>query len=276
MNRGSKSRDPFALVNVLALSAVAAAALAIWVFSDLGGWAYYSTPLRVRGYAAQHGMLKPSGSVSHMLGFIGLGMLTMPVIYSLRKKWSRLARAGSLATWLEVHICCGIVGPVLVTFHTAFKFNGIISVAYWSMVLVMLSGFVGRYWYVRIPKTIRGVQLTRDEIESRAALLTQHVADGGLSTGMLTRLVHQDKGHRWSQWQLRRALVRDGVADSAARDLVQTLSERAILVRRLAYLERTKRLFSAWHLFHQPLVYIMFAVALVHVSVAWYLGYSYY
>ena len=38
----SKSRDPFALVNVLVLSAVAAAALAIWVFADLGGWDYYS------------------------------------------------------------------------------------------------------------------------------------------------------------------------------------------------------------------------------------------
>jgi len=272
----SKSRDPFALVNVLVVSAVAAAAIAFWVFARLGGWAYYSTPLRVRGYAAQHDMLKPSGSVSHMLGIIGLGMLTIPVIYSVRKKWSRLAHAGSLGTWLEIHICCGIVGPVLVTFHTALKFNGVISVAYWSMVLVMLSGFVGRYWYVRIPKTIRGVELTRHEIEARAGLLTHYVADAGLHTEMLTRLAHQDVGHRWSQWQLRRALVRDGVTHAAARVLVQTLAERAILVRRLAYLERTKDLFAAWHLFHQPLVYIMFTVALVHVGVAWYFGYSYY
>ena len=62
------------------------------------------------------------------------------------------ANVGSMPLWLEVHIFCGIVGPVLVTFHTSFKFNGIISVAYWSMMAVMLSGFVGRYLYVRIPK----------------------------------------------------------------------------------------------------------------------------
>ena len=68
----------------------------------------------------------------------------------------RLRDAGRMKTWLEVHVFCGIVGPVLVTFHTSFKFNGIVSVAYWSMVAVVLSGFVGRYLYVRIPRSIRG------------------------------------------------------------------------------------------------------------------------
>ena len=66
-----------------------------------------------------------------------------------------------MKTWLEVHIFCGIVGPVLVTFHTSFKFNGIVSVAYWSMVAVVLSGFVGRYLYVRIPRSLRGIELTQ-------------------------------------------------------------------------------------------------------------------
>jgi hypothetical protein len=203
-------------------------------------------------------------------------MMTMPVIYGVRKRWTRLAGTGSLATWLEVHIFCGIVGPVLVTLHTAFKFNGLISVAYWSMVLVMASGFVGRYWFVRIPKTIRGVELTRREIEDRAALLTQHVADAGLSTDLLSRLVGKDPGGRWARSRLRRALVREGVGTSVARDLIETLAERQGLLRRLSYLERTKRLFAAWHLFHQPLVYVMFGIAILHVGVALYLGYSVY
>ena len=54
-------------------------------------------------------------------------------------------RLGSIRAWLEVHIFCGLVGPVLVTFHTSFKFNGLISVAYWSMVVVAVSGVIGRY-----------------------------------------------------------------------------------------------------------------------------------
>ena len=60
------------------------------------------------------------------------------------------------------------MGPVLVTLHTAFKFNGIVSIAYWSMVLVVLSGFVGRYLYVRVPKTLRGTELSHSRSSTRA------------------------------------------------------------------------------------------------------------
>jgi hypothetical protein len=269
-------KDPFALVNVLVLGAVTTAILAVWVFVDLGGWEYYSTPLRVRGYAPQHHVLRPSGSVSHVLGLTGLVMMTMPLVYALRKKWRRLANAGSIAVWLEVHIFCGVVGPMLVTFHTAFKFNGMISVAYWSMMLVMLSGFVGRYLYVRIPKTIRGAELTRDDIEARIASLAGHVEETGLSPDMLARLNRLEPGRAWSRGRLRRALIRRGIADEVAGDLTETMAERATLARRLKYLERTKTLFAAWHVFHQPLVYVMSVIAVLHVGVALYLGYSFY
>jgi len=203
-------------------------------------------------------------------------MGTVPLVYAVRKKWSRLARAGSMATWLQVHIFCGIVGPVLVTFHTAFKFNGIVSVAYWSMVLVMVSGFAGRYWYVRIPKTIRGVELTRIEIESRAALLLQEVADAGVSTELLHRLAERHATRAGSMRRLRRALANEGIEAGLADSVVRTLAERSVLLGRLVYLERTKRLFAGWHLFHQPLVWIMFAIATVHVGVVLYMGYTIY
>ena len=52
------------------------------------------------------------------------------------------------------------------------------------------------------------------------------------------------------------------------------MAERVLLLRRLAHLNRTKRLFSMWHVFHQPLVYVMFAIATLHVGVAIYLGYA--
>jgi hypothetical protein len=164
---------------------------------------------------------------------------------------------------------------MLVTFHTAFKFNGIVSVAYWSMMLVMLSGFVGRYWYVRIPKTIRGVELTRDEIETRMATLAGHLGEVPLREDVRARL-DKPVGGRWSARRLRHSLVQQGVSATVAGDLANTLLERATLARRLQYLERTKMLFGAWHVFHLPLVYVMFGIAVLHVGVALYLGYSFY
>jgi hypothetical protein len=281
-------RDPWTLVNALLLSGVAIAALAVWVLSDLGGWSYYTTPLRVRGYAAPHRVLRPSGAVAHPLGVAGLLMLLVPIAYAVRKRWPRLSGAGSMRGWLEVHIFCGIVGPALITFHTSFKFNGIISVAYWSMVAVMASGFVGRYLFVRIPKSIRGVELTHDEIRERAEELKQELDASTLDERLLARVhvverelealaVGSLAGPVAVRIQLRRTrgeLRRAGVDRSLAAKVTAAIGERVLLLRRLSHLNRTKRLFSMWHVFHQPLVYVMLAIATLHVGVAVYLGYS--
>jgi len=275
------TRDPWSLLNVLVLAAAATVVLALLVFVDLDGWSYYATPLRVRGYAPLHATLKPSGSLAHPLGVAGFALLVVPVIYAVRKRWRRLARAGSMRAWLEIHIFCGIVGPALVTFHTAFKFNGLVSVAYWSMMAVMLSGFVGRYLYVRMPRTIRGVELSHDQIHARIDQLTQDLAsvtsDGGLPD-RLRMIADAPGGLARRPGAIRRRVRRDlaaaGVRHSRAAAIADALAERAQLSRRLTQLNRTRTLFSAWHVFHQPLVYVMFAIAAVHASVALYFGYS--
>jgi hypothetical protein len=281
-------RDPWSLVNALVLAAVAVTAVAVWVLAGLGGWEYYTTPMRVRGYAAPHRVLRPSGTVAHPLGVAGLVMMLVPVVYALRKRWAPLARLGSMRGWLEFHIFCGIVGPVLVTFHASFKFNGIISVAYWSMVSVMLSGFVGRYLFVRIPKSIRGVELTHDEILERTERLKRQLDAAAMGPGVLN-LVHEVEREleqravrslvgpmivRIRLSRLRRELWRAGVERSLAASATASMRERLLLLRKLAHLDRTKRLFAMWHVFHQPLVYVMFAIATVHIGVAVYLGYA--
>ena len=134
-----------ALVHVLMLSGLSIAVLSFVMLVASGGWGYYTTPLDWRVHNQLHQTFKPSGRVGHSLGFAGLAMMTVPVLYSVRRRWKRAARFGSMKNWLELHIYCGIVGPGLVVFHTAGKFNGVISVAFWSMAMVVLSGFVGRY-----------------------------------------------------------------------------------------------------------------------------------
>jgi hypothetical protein len=190
--------------------------------------------------------------------------------------------------WLEFHIFCGIVGPVLVTFHTSFKFNGIISVAYWSMMAVMASGFVGRYLFVRIPKSIRGAELTHDEILARADALEHELDAAEIGPAVVAR-VREVERHlepvavasvigpaavRLRLGRLRRELRRAGVDRALAARVTASVGERLRLIRRLAHLNRTRRLFAMWHVFHQPLVYVMFAIAALHIGVAAYLGYA--
>jgi hypothetical protein len=161
------------------------------------------------------------------------------------------------------------------------------------MVVVVLSGFVGRYLYVRMPRTIRGIELTYEEILARAASLRQELADTGLSAALLAKLDAlsppagaegmraPDPSSVPGWWQRRRLVrhVRRGLAGGPlsgelADDVIRLARERAFLLRRLAYLHRTRRLFALWHVFHQPLVYLMFAIAILHVSLVTYLDYA--
>lgn len=264
-----------ALTGVLAASALAVMAVSVGVLFVGGGWDYYTTSLRVRAYHAAHAALRPSGAVGRTLGVAGLAMMTVPILYAARKRWSVAARLGGMKRWLDVHIFCGTVGPVLVTYHSAFKFNGIISVAYWSMVAVMLSGFVGRYLYVRIPRSLRGTELGYAEIEAQAAGMLADVASAGVSIDSL-RDLRGSRGLRARRQQrhAHRRLVEQGLEPEKAAAVVRLAAERALLLRRLAQLARTRRWFGYWHVFHVPLVYVMFGIALLHVALAVYLGYG--
>lgn len=287
-----RGRTPAAVRNALVWSAVAGAAIAVAILAGLDGWTYYTTPASVRGYLPAHRLLRPSGQIGQPLGIAGFVLMTFPVIYAMRKRIVRLRQAGSLAVWLEAHVFCGIVGPVLISFHTSFKFNGIVSVAYWSMVLVAASGFVGRYLYVRLPRSLRGHELSRTEIEARAAALSAAIAAARLPERVLAhierferRMAPPDARHAsWlgllsGDWQMRRELRQiqreiDAAGASALHhEAIALVAERTLLLRRVAYLKKTKALFDLWHVFHLPLVYAMFAIVVMHVAFTVYMGY---
>ena len=268
------------------------AAMATWVWLGLGGREYYLTPLRVRAYAPGHVLLRPSGPVGQTLGVVGTVLLIVPFVYMARKRLRLLRRAGSVGGWLEVHLFCGIAGPVLITLHTSFKFNGIISAAYWSMVIVMLSGFVGRFLYVRIPRSIRGIELTRGEVDAEADRLRLHLIDSGIGgdaiqhidafdhdtvppgQGLsLGRLIAGEFAIRMKRRRLHHELRACGVPHAMRIDAVRLATNRALLLHRAACLQQTKRFFSLWHVFHLPLVYLLLVIAAAHIGLVLYMGY---
>jgi len=273
----------------VAMGFVAAAGVSLWTMAGLGGWDYYTTPLAVRAYAASHAFLRPSGPGGQTFGVIGAAMILVPFAYMIRKRLRRGSPA-VLRVWLEVHLFCGIVGPVLVTLHTSFKFNGIVSAAYWSMVIVMLSGFVGRYLFVRIPRSLRGVELSRAELDAQADSLHAAVQARVASTHLIARidalessaiprrttwtgLLFGELGVRRELARFRRALFASALGPGDREDLLRLTTERILLLRRAAYLQKTKAAFSLWHVFHLPLVYVLLVIVALHVSVAIYLGY---
>jgi len=283
-----------ALGNVLTLATTFCLAVGAVVLFGLGGWEYYRAPLATRGYLPEHLLLRPSGPVGLALGVAGVFSMLMTLPYYVRKRWKAIARLGTVKQWLEVHIFFGIVGPVLITLHTSFKFNGIISVGYWLMMTVWASGFVGRYLYVRIPKSIRGVELSVAQVEESLGRVQQQMQTQPLPPAVQQELdafeqaVTPASGRapgaidlffgelrvRTRLMLLRRHLRTAGVDVAAITSVVDRASERATLARRLVHLQRTRHLFELWHVFHRPLVYGLFVIVALHVGIALYFGYA--
>jgi cytochrome c biogenesis factor len=95
----------------------------------------------------------------HMLGIIGfILMLLTETLYSIRKR-SRRAVLGRMSTWLKFHIYMGLVGPFMVLLHTSWKFNGLAGATTLLTVIIVVSGFIGRYVFTRIPRTLDGTEI---------------------------------------------------------------------------------------------------------------------
>jgi hypothetical protein len=275
------------LVALLALTVVSLAAL---------GWAYYSTPLTARAHHPLYSVLRPSGSVGHALGVIGTAMMLLLFVYSLRKKSKLLQRIGTQSQWLKGHIFLGFAGPVLVTFHTSGKLNGVVAVAFYSMWAVVLSGIVGRYLYAKIPRTISGQQMSLKEIEEDLAGIV-HVLRGHdagnrvlrdlerflarttkLKGGLLSclwRVVLDDVTRPVNALRVWRLVSADRSLAFRDRLRVSRLCLRQQrLLNKLAVLDSMKTLFSFWHVFHKPFTVITFVIVFLHVGVAVYFGYG--
>ncbi len=116
-----------------------------------------------RPFHENHALIKPGGLWGHGFGIIGSIMMIVMHTYSIRKRVKFFQKWGSLKKWLHFHIFLGVVGPLLVMVHTTGKVNGLVSLSFWSMVLVFLSGFVGRFFYGAVPRRATGLEYSLEE-----------------------------------------------------------------------------------------------------------------
>ena len=159
----------------------------VTVYLSYTGYIYYNLPIEERFYHPRHDWFKPSGTFGHGLGILGTFLILFGVvIYIVRKRYNFLSKYIRLKYLLEFHIFLCILGPILIIFHTAFKFGGIVSIAFWSMLAVVLSGFIGRFIYIQIPRTIEGRALGLFELSNmRKDLVTELYFNSENSNSMM-------------------------------------------------------------------------------------------
>jgi hypothetical protein len=271
-------------------------ALVAWLVID--GYSYYSTPYSERPHHADYRELRPAGHRGLVYGIVGSSMMILMLVYTLRKRTTIFGRRMPLRPFLDFHIYLGVIGPLFIVLHTSFKVQGLVAIAFWSMVAVAASGYFGRYLYQQIPRNIEDRELTLQEIEEVQKRLEHEMQERGhLSETALVQftrtfdqaypvpgrgvfsslfsLVAGDIRRPFVTARLRRTLARSRtLPPDSLETLMHMASQRALLRRRLAVLGRVQQVFHYWHVIHKPFAIIMYIIMGVHIGVAVWTGYA--
>jgi hypothetical protein len=270
------------------------------------GFDYYTLSATQRPFSPKHELLRPSGSIGIKLGMLGVLMFFLIYLYPLRKKWGWLARQGNSRHWLDFHIVLGTAAPFIIAFHSSFKFGNIAGMAFWSMLMVTLSGFVGRYLYAQIPRSLNAAELSIKEIQEKEEALKKELEEQRASFGFSVDALYQlpsaadvaktpvlasllsmflidfKRPFRTSFVRLKEAGFGPWVVslfgllptrDQKLERTIRVAQKQASLSKSILFLNRTQQVFQLWHVVHRPFSYAFAILAILHIGIALFMGY---
>ncbi len=252
----------------------------------VAGVPYYVLSPEDRPYSPLHPVFRSSGTVGLKLGIFGVVLFGILFLYPLRKRWPWLAQIGNTRRWLNAHALTGIAAPVIITFHSAFRWHGLAGVAWGIMIAVALSGFIGRYLYVKIPRRLNSVKLNAGDLESETNELVSALDGQSLVrsedfapllrvpaseeirrmnlVAALWAMFRQDVARPFHVYQLRRSVGRNREAE----EIIANIRRLSTLRTKMAFLQRTEQVFHLWHVIHRPFSLSFVVLVVIHVGVA--------
>ena len=253
-------------------------------------WALLMALVWLGWIVAQGNYYKPGEGLGYNLGLAGGLMMLTLLLYSARKHLTFMQKLGKLKYWFRIHMMLGVIGPILIIFHTTFRLGSLnATIAFYCMLLVAGSGLIGRFVYTRIHKGLYGSRST----------LKEAYEDLAISQGNINSKLHffpkvekkiksfefealeKKRGFLEGIWfflsfDMRRMLLawrckryihlklgagKQDLADEASDLIRQYLAQ----IQTVAQFKKFEQIFSTWHVLHIPLMYMMVATAIFHV-----------
>jgi hypothetical protein len=237
---------------------------------------------------------------NYWIGVTGGSLLLLLFSYPLRKHVRFMQRLGKVKWWFWLHLSLGISGAWVILIHSRFAIGSLnAGVALISLGIVVGSGVVGRFIYVRVHRGLDGERTGLHELRLRAGFIESaarsrlHFAPA-VEARLLAfekRVLKPDPGWithllrvTWLPLQRRLELercmreLRKPMRELARRHQWRSNERRRSRRRARRLLDRYlhavvsvaqytayERLFALWHVAHLPFVYLLVISALVHV-----------
>lgn len=250
--------------------------------------------------AGRMGLYAPGSDLGYYLGLAGAILMLFLLLYPVRKYARFLRGALGIRLWFKLHIFLGILGPVLIMYHSTLKVASLnAAVAFYSMLLVVGSGIIGRFIYTKVHHGLSGRQVTLREhqeqlglageslksrfnfaprVEQRLKHLEAYAVDerrpGLLGMRRFVGIIFLGRYAYWrSMREVEQILSREAIKRgwSQQERIRRTQVARRMIkeylreLRELAHFRTYERLFSFWHLLHVPFALMLILSATVHV-----------
>ncbi|WP_088282134.1 hypothetical protein [Ideonella sp. A 288] len=240
-----------------------------------------------------------ASDTGYWIGVAGGVCMLLLFTYPMRKRFRFMQRFGAGKPWFVAHMVLGVCGPMLILLHSTFQIGSInAGVALFSMLIVAISGVVGRFLYVRLHRNLHGEKLNlvglRGDRSSGDAPATRLRFAPGVAQRLVDFEVEVLAGRPggmallaalcqvpWKRWQVERACRRElkvkvlaatrteGWDRAHARRVLvrarRLVRDELVAVQRIAQFSAWERLFRWWHVAHVPFVYLMVLSAVAHV-----------
>jgi hypothetical protein len=244
--------------------------------------------------------LKPYGGtwLGYALGTLSALLVLWLMLLGVRKRRYR-SSMGTVQGWTSAHVYLGLSLLLLATLHSGFEFGwNIHTLAYVLMVLVVASGAVGVYAYLRYPalmtknlgeNTLEGTLLTIGDLDRKCRRLALDLPDE--VNAIVTRATRAGTREARLGGSLVRQLAGDAVScptrDACAElmrigsdysgqrsiisgQLLSAMTRKSMLIDRVRRDLRYRALMELWLYAHVPLSFALLAALIAHVISVFY------
>jgi tRNA(Ile)-lysidine synthetase-like protein len=148
------------------------------------------------------------------------------------------------------------------------------------MVLVVLSGVIGRFIYIQIPRTIEGRELSLNELQNMKTDLARVITDRfkleEKIASAITNIANTKKeiGNKKNSRELKKLLRDNNIPGQDRNSILKLVKNERKLSSRINRLERMQSLFKYWHVAHLPFALIMLVIVIIHVAITLVFGYK--
>jgi len=238
--------------------------------------------------------LSAETGTGYLLGILGGSLMIALLLYPLSKRLSLLTKLIPIRYWFGIHMFFGVVGPVMILFHSNFHLGSTNStIALISMLLVAGSGVIGRYIYTNIHHGLYGTRVTLKELKQKTEndhteLLKLYASNEKLNrqlqkmeekalqpyTGLIKSLLHviylainAPRLQRKVLALLKKNYQENGDSKSNPENkaVIKLVKHYTLALRQSAAFRVYERLFSLWHILHLPLFFMMLITAVIHI-----------